>query len=68
MTFGALKWSRDQEGYHTRVGQGFERTRVIVRRTISGRATLKATQGQIDGFLIQLPYKCHLEEVASGGY
>ena len=28
-------------------------------------ATLGATQGQIDGFLSQLPYKYHLEEVAS---
>ena len=29
------------------------------------RAALEATQGQIDGFFSQLPYKCHLEEVAS---
>jgi len=33
-----------------------------VRRTV-----LKATQGQIDGFFSQLPYKCNLEEVASVG-
>ena len=26
---------------------------------------LEATQGQMDGFLSQLPYKFHLEEVAS---
>ena len=26
---------------------------------------LEATQGQMDGFFSQLPYKCHLEEVAS---
>ena len=26
--------------------------------------TLEATQGQSDGFFGQLPYKCHLEEVA----
>ena len=26
---------------------------------------LEATQGQMDGFCSQLPYKCHLEEVAS---
>ena len=25
---------------------------------------LEATQGQIDGFFGQLPYKCHFEEVA----
>ena len=25
---------------------------------------LEATHGQIDGFFSQLPYKCHLEEVA----
>jgi len=28
---------------------------------------LEATQGQMNGFLSQLPYKCHLEEVASVG-
>ena len=28
---------------------------------------LEATQGQMDGFLIQLPYKCYLEAVASVG-
>ena len=28
-------------------------------------ATLEATQGQMDGLLSQLPYKSHLEEVAS---
>jgi len=30
-------------------------------------AALEATQGQMDGFFSQLPYKCHLEEVASAG-
>jgi len=30
-------------------------------------AAMEATQGQIDGFFSQLPYKCHLEEVASVG-
>ena len=29
---------------------------------------LEATQGQINGFLSQLPYKCHLPEVASVGH
>jgi len=30
----------------------------------SSRPTaLEATQGEIDGFFSQLPYKCHLEEV-----
>ena len=29
--------------------------------------TLEATQGQIDGFFSQLPYKCHQNRVASGG-
>ena len=28
---------------------------------------LEATQGQMDGFFSQLPYKCYLEEVASVG-
>ena len=28
---------------------------------------LEATQGQMGGFFSQLPYKCHLEEVASVG-
>ena len=31
-------------------------------------ATLDATQGQMDGFLSQLPYKCHQNRVASVGY
>ena len=30
-------------------------------------SALEATQGQMDGFFSQLPYKCHLEEVASVG-
>ena len=34
---------------------------------ISQTTALEATQGQMDGFFSQLPYKCHLEEVASGG-
>ena len=28
---------------------------------------LEATQGQMDGFFSQLPYKCNLEKVASMG-
>jgi hypothetical protein len=31
------------------------------------RAALEATQGQMDGFSGQLPYKYHLEEVVSAG-
>ena len=30
-------------------------------------AALVATQGQISGFVSQLPYRCHLKEVASVG-
>ena len=30
-------------------------------------ATLERTQGQIDGFFSQLPFKCYLSEVASAG-
>ena len=30
-------------------------------------AKSEATQGQMDMFLSRLPYKCHLEEVASVG-
>ena len=30
-------------------------------------ATVEATQGQIDGFFRQLPYKCHQNRVASVG-
>ena len=30
-------------------------------------SALEATQGQMDGFFSQLPYKCHLEKVASVG-
>jgi hypothetical protein len=31
------------------------------------RATLEATQGQIDGFFSELIYKCHQNRVASVG-
>ena len=31
------------------------------------KPTLEATQGQIDGFFGQLPYKCHQNRVASVG-
>ena len=30
-------------------------------------AALEATQGHMDGFFSETPYKCHLEEVASVG-
>ena len=33
----------------------------------SKNPTLEATQGQIDGFFSQLPYKCHQNRVASVG-
>ena len=32
------------------------------------KTVLEVTQGQMDGFLSDLLYKCHLEEVASVGY
>ena len=38
-----------------------------VRPNLTQPAALEATQGQMDGFFSQLPYKCHLEEVASVG-
>ena len=31
------------------------------------KSALEATQGQMDGFVSQLPYNCHIEEVASVG-
>ena len=33
----------------------------------SHKAALEATQGQMDGFVSQLPYKCHQNRVASVG-
>jgi hypothetical protein len=39
-----------------------------LKKTIRSRSALKATQGQTDGFLSQLPYKFHVEEVTSMGY
>jgi len=30
--------------------------------------TLEATQGQIDGFFSQLPYKCHQNQVIDSGF
>ena len=37
------------------------------RTTIRRQAALEAAQGQMDGSFSQLPYKYHLEEVASVG-
>ena len=37
------------------------------RKSPLPNTTLEATQGQMDGFFGQLPYKCRLEEVASVG-
>ena len=40
---------------------------VLSLRSREGRSALEATQGQMDGFLSQLPYKCHQNRVASVG-
>ena len=48
---------------HLRSGSG--RFGLIVRVGGYRVTALEATQGQMDGFVGQLPYKCHLEEVAS---
>jgi hypothetical protein len=37
------------------------------RASAQACTTLEATFGQIDGFLSQLPYKCHQNRVASEG-
>ena len=37
------------------------------QRTPHQGSTPETTQGQIDGFLSQLPFKCYLSEVASVG-
>jgi len=34
-------------------------------RAPDAHTALEATQGQMDGFFSQLPYRCYLEEVAS---
>ena len=50
-----------------------DRARTPPRRSSGPRArlrcpsSLETTQGQMDGFFGQLPYKCYLEEVASVG-
>ena len=56
------------QGFRFRV-QGLGRSGNIVscNRVGRGRTALETTQGQMDGFLSQLPYKRHLEEVASVG-
>ena len=41
--------------------------RKLVFHTVDPRTILEATQGQIDGFFSQLPYKCHQNRVASVG-
>jgi hypothetical protein len=40
---------------------------ICARRKRLGNTTLETTQGQMKVFVSQLPYKCHLEEVASVG-
>ena len=49
---------------------GFELQRVLGLGCRVGLrvSALEITQGQIEGFLSLLPYKCHLEEVSSVGY
>ena len=44
-----------------------EREREREREGERERAALEATQGQMDGFFSQFPYKFPLEEVASVG-
>ena len=36
-------------------------------RSIAASNTMETTQGQINGFLSQLPFKCYLPEVVSVG-
>jgi hypothetical protein len=40
---------------------------LVVEGEQEANVGLEATQGQMDGFFSQLPYECHLEEVASVG-
>jgi len=56
-------WVRGDES----VRAAFLRKEVSGNRLPAVQSALEATQGQIDGFFSQLPYKCHLEEVASVG-
>jgi len=51
-------------GLPVRLFRVFSSSRVRPCRLSSA---LEATQGQMDDFCSQLPYKCHLEEVASVG-
>ena len=39
----------------------------VLAKDNRGQSALEATQGQMDGFSSQLPYRCHLEEMASVG-
>jgi len=39
----------------------------VVATDCVSETSLEATQGQIDGFFSQLPYKCHQNRVASVG-
>ena len=39
----------------------------VASTTLLSVPTLETTQGQIDGFFSQLPFKCYLPEVASVG-
>ena len=48
-------------------GSGVAGAVTLSKGEIEVRSALEATQGQIDSFFSQLPYKCYLKEVASVG-
>ena len=52
---------------HWGVGQGARRRSPWSCWSRTPDSSLQATQGQIDGFFSQLPYRCHQDRVASLG-
>jgi len=50
-----------------RLPNDFNNYRTALVNSQGGLSALEATQGQMDGFFSELPFKCYLEEVASVG-
>jgi len=52
-----------------RIRRGFDESGPppATRKRLFRESALEATQGPMDGFFSQHPYKCYLEEVASVG-
>ena len=63
-----LTLAADFQNFRTRTAGEVTKTKAeATGAVLKVSSTLETTQGQIDGFFNQLPFKCYLPEVASVG-